>query len=107
MGNCLGSTSVLNDSVDVAHALSQTERKIRLIEGYIKSTTKVQKILPDDIKSIIMTYLENMNPIKSRTDIKNEIEARQKQEEEVHHILHSILCIFCQYFININRKSHG
>ena len=87
MGTC-GTTSSdgADETVDKellqswVHELPQNQRKQRLIDGYIRSISKLKKIIPDDIKSILKLYLNSMNKIKSQIEIEKE---RKRQEELV------------------------
>ena len=68
----MGTSSSTSDSYDFCHILSQTQRRQRLTDGFIRSM-KLKKIVPNDIKSILTSYLQDMKTIKSRTEIEEEI----------------------------------
>ena len=81
--------------VDYVHPLTQEQRKQRLIDGYIHSITTLKKIIPDDIKSILNLYLQNIAKIKSQTEIDDE--ARKRQE-----LLRKEVCEICKMASVIN-----
>ena len=64
--------STVGGSSDLVHALSQEERRQRLIDGYIRSILSLKKHIPNDIKTILCEYLQTMDEIKSKTEMKEE-----------------------------------
>ena len=68
-------------SIDYIHPLTQTQRKERLIDGYIRSYRKLKKIVPNDIKSLLRLYIESMDKIKSKTEIKEAEEQAKRRKE--------------------------
>lgn len=74
MGN--SSTSMVDTNtpyqqlVDYVHPLSQNQRKIRLIDGYIHPIEiTIKKTISNDVKSILIIYLESLEDITSQTEI--------------------------------------
>ena len=84
------------DPTDYVHPLSQQQRKQRLIEGYIHSVKKLKKIIPHDVKSIINMYLQDIDEIKSQTEIDEEERRRQETFQ-------LIVCYYVEYHFNIHQ----
>ena len=84
MGSCISTKEF--DTSDIMHPLSQNQRKERLIDAYAHSIAKLQKMIPNDIKSILNMYLQSMDEIKSQTEIENE--ERRRREHVCNYLYH-------------------
>lgn len=76
MGSFIPMRSNNGDALDLIHSLSQKQRRERLLDGYIASILTLNSAIPKDVKSVLNIYLNGMDAIKSKTEIKEEIRRR-------------------------------
>ena len=81
---------------DPVHALSQVQRRVYLINGYIHIVQGLDQVMPKDITSIINSYLEEMVDIRSKTDIDAMVENEKIRRQQM------VKCMICHvHFLHL------
>ena len=73
----MGTTPSNVTQPDEVHPLTQSHRRLYVISGFIHLIRELDKAIPNDIKSIVNSYLEGMDNIRSKTDIDALIQQEQ------------------------------